>query len=213
MPWESHNRHNLPVQLFEGPVEGFESQNCVCNICPPGALKQQVLATAVVFWQLVWGFEHVSGLPACMTLAAAKMTCAAASTFFDIYWIDMLLTCCAKSYIGLWAIFIGISSQGQNTRSTWRQAGITRRKPVIGLYSSWQGLSWQKVDALLHMFSVAILCNTIHIAMRHGGKRPSTSDVHTCDMIMFRIMSFHFEPDRRGQTHICSLVQHKESKS
>lgn len=34
-----------------GPVTGSVSQNCVCKSCPPGALKQQVSATAVVLWQ------------------------------------------------------------------------------------------------------------------------------------------------------------------
>ena len=39
------------------------SQNCVCKSCPPGALKQHKSDTAVVFWQLNWGFAHVLGVP------------------------------------------------------------------------------------------------------------------------------------------------------
>lgn len=40
------------VQWLAGPVAGFVSQNWVCKSCPPGALKQQVSATAVLLWQL-----------------------------------------------------------------------------------------------------------------------------------------------------------------
>lgn len=40
------------------------SQNWVCSNCPPGALKQQVSATAVVFWQLSCGLGHDAGEPA-----------------------------------------------------------------------------------------------------------------------------------------------------
>lgn len=51
------------VQEFVGPVEGELSQNWVCRSSPPGALKQQVLETAVVFWQLVCGLVHDGGEP------------------------------------------------------------------------------------------------------------------------------------------------------
>ena len=51
------------VQWFEGPVAGAVSQNWVCSSWPPGALKQQVSCTAVVFWQEVWGLLQVGGLP------------------------------------------------------------------------------------------------------------------------------------------------------
>lgn len=51
------------VQEFVGPVEGLVSQNWVCSSSPPGELKQQVFDTAVVFWQLVCGLEHVGGEP------------------------------------------------------------------------------------------------------------------------------------------------------
>ena len=44
-------------------MEGELSQNWVCRSSPPGALKQQVLETVVVFWQLVCGLEHVGGEP------------------------------------------------------------------------------------------------------------------------------------------------------
>ena len=46
-----------------GPVEGEASQNCVCKSCPPGALKQQVSLTAVLFWQDVCGLVQVGGEP------------------------------------------------------------------------------------------------------------------------------------------------------
>ena len=46
-----------------GPVAGEASQNCVCKSCPPGALKQQVSLTAVLFWQDVCGFVQVGGEP------------------------------------------------------------------------------------------------------------------------------------------------------
>lgn len=57
--------YHKPWMVHEstGPVDGFESQNCVWSNCPPGALKQQVSWTAVEFWQLVWGFEQVGGEP------------------------------------------------------------------------------------------------------------------------------------------------------
>ena len=50
-----------------GPVEGLVSQNWVCRSWPPGALKQQVLATFVVLWQLncvELETGHESGVPA-----------------------------------------------------------------------------------------------------------------------------------------------------
>ncbi len=40
------------VQWSAGPVAGSVSQNCVCSRLPPGELKQQVLATALLLWQL-----------------------------------------------------------------------------------------------------------------------------------------------------------------
>ncbi len=69
------------VHESEGPVAGLASQNWVCvdsqrafgcetsgsrdtcTSCPPGALKQHVLATTEVFWQLVCGLEHAGGDP------------------------------------------------------------------------------------------------------------------------------------------------------
>ena len=39
------------------------SQNWVCRSWPPGALKQHVLATALVFWQLICAFGQLGGLP------------------------------------------------------------------------------------------------------------------------------------------------------
>ena len=52
------------VQESEGPVGGEESQNWVWSSWPPGALKQQVSATAVVFMHDVWGLVQVGGEPA-----------------------------------------------------------------------------------------------------------------------------------------------------
>lgn len=41
------------VHESDGPVGGLVSQNCVCSIWPPGALKQHRLSTIVVLWQLM----------------------------------------------------------------------------------------------------------------------------------------------------------------
>lgn len=55
------------------------SQNCVCKSCPPGALKQHRSATAVVFWQLSWGFEHVRGVPTATAPCVKRRDAAAAA--------------------------------------------------------------------------------------------------------------------------------------
>lgn len=56
---------NGKVDIIVGlPVLGEVSQNCVCTSWPPGALKQHVFETTVVFWQLNWGLEQVTGDPA-----------------------------------------------------------------------------------------------------------------------------------------------------
>ena len=47
-------------RAFGGKTSGSRH---TCNSCPPGALKQHVLATTEVFRQLVCGLEHAGGDP------------------------------------------------------------------------------------------------------------------------------------------------------
>lgn len=51
------------VHESDGPTAGSVSQNCVCTICPPGALRQHV-SNEVVLWQLTGALgEQVTELP------------------------------------------------------------------------------------------------------------------------------------------------------
>lgn len=59
------------VHESEGPVAGSVSQNWVCRRAPPGWLKQQLLATVVVLWQLSGRDGGQVGRPA-RTGAAAR---------------------------------------------------------------------------------------------------------------------------------------------
>ena len=68
------------VHELVGPVSGSVSQNCVWSSWPPGELKQQVLAIAVVFWQL-WTVLEVTGHESdTMASSAAGAVAAKAST-------------------------------------------------------------------------------------------------------------------------------------
>ena len=51
-----------------GPVDGFVSQNCVCNKSPPGELKQQV-STAELLLQLNCGYGQFAEEPASVDVA------------------------------------------------------------------------------------------------------------------------------------------------
>ena len=65
-----------------GPVGGLVSQNCVCNNCPPGALKQHRSVTTVVFWQLSGLFVGQDSASPLTTLPAPSSTCAPPSANF-----------------------------------------------------------------------------------------------------------------------------------